>query len=123
MVDIAIVEADAYTQDKIRNLIKKQRSYCRVVSITEPEFLGTGHPFDIVFWEQSLAEGEELQPLQLRRFREDAVFVVMTAEKGYDEADPTAPHFLLEPVEEEAFGEVFERAIQDAERYKILSHI
>ena len=116
MVDIAIVEADAYTQDKIRNLIKKQRSDCRVVSITE-------HPFDIVFWEQSLAEGEELQPLQLRRFREDAVFVVMTAEKGYDEADPTAPHFLREPVEEEAFGEVFERAIQDAERYKILSHI
>lgn len=123
MVDIAIVEADAYTQDKIRNLIKKQRSDCRVVSITGQELLGTEQPFDIVFWEHSRTEGEELQPLQLRRFREDAVFVVMTAEKVHNEADLTAPHFLQEPVEEDAFGEVFERAILDAERYKILGHI
>lgn len=123
MVDIAIVEADAYTQDKIRNLIKKQRSDCRVVSITGQELLGTEQPFDIVFWEHSLTDGKELQPLQLRRIREDAVFVVMTAEKVYNEADLTAPHFLQEPVEEDAFGEVFERAILDAERYKILGHI
>ena len=118
MVDIAIVEADAYTQDKIRNLIKKQRS----VSVTGTELLGTGQPFDIVFWKHSLTEGEELQPLQLRRFREDAVFVVMTAAEIYNEADLTAPHFLQEPVEEDAFLEVFERAILEAERRKILGY-
>ncbi|MCI8859582.1 MAG: hypothetical protein HFI71_08700 [Lachnospiraceae bacterium] len=122
MVDIAIVEADAYTQDKIRNLIKKQRSDCRVVSVTGTELLGTGQPFDIVFWKHSLTEGEELQPLQLRRFREDAVFVVMTAAEIYNEADLTAPHFLQEPVEEDAFLEVFERAILEAERRKILGY-
>lgn len=122
MVDIAIVEADAYTQDKIRNLIEKQRSDCRVVNITGLELLGTGQPFDIVFLGYSLKRWAELQPLQLRRFREDAVFVVMTAEEIYNEADLTAPHFLQEPVEEDAFGEVFERAILEAERRKILGY-
>lgn len=123
MVDIAIVEADAYTQDKIRNLIKKQRSDCRVVSITGRELLGTVQPFDIVFWEYSLERGAGSPPLQLRKLREDVVFVVMTAEKIYNEADLSAPHFLQEPVEEDAFGEVFERAILEAERRKILGHI
>ena len=122
MVDIAIVEADAYTQDKIRNLIKKQRSDCRVVNITGTELLGTGQPFDIVFLGYSLKRWAELQPLQLRRFREDAVFVVMTAEEIYNESDLTAPHILQEPVEEDAFGEVFERAILEAERRKILGY-
>lgn len=120
MIDIAIVEKDESIREQIINLIGKQRSDCRIISMAGEELLRAKQSFHIIFMENGLAEKKNRKTARtLRKRQKDMVLVFLTGKKESDD-DMAAVHYLWKPVEEKAFGEVFERAVLEAERRKIL---
>ncbi len=120
MIDIAIVEKDESIREQIINLIGKQRSDCRIISMAGEELLRAKQSFHIIFMENGLAEKKNRKTARtLRKRQKDMVLVFLTGKKESDD-DMATVHYLWKPVEEKAFGEVFERAVLEAERRKIL---
>lgn len=56
----------------------------------------------------------------LRKQNEDAVLIFITGVKDYvfEAFDVAAFHYLIKPIEEGRFKEVFDRAVKEAEKRK-----
>lgn len=120
MIKVAIVDDEKIIREQIRKLAMQQEAEVRAdVYATGNELLASGREYDVVFLDIQMEGVNGIDTArELRKKAEDAVVVFVTANKEYvfDAFDVSAFHYLLKPVEEKKFTEVFERAALESEK-------
>lgn len=121
-MDIAVVDDEKVMREYLCELIDKQGQKCRVEAYaTGEELLGSGKAFDIVFLDICMDGMNGIETAKkLRKRQEEAVLIFITALREYvfEALDLYVFHYLLKPLEEEKFAEVFHRAVGEAGRKK-----
>ncbi len=142
MLNIAVVDDEGIIREQIKDLIKTRKSDSDVDTYsTGEEFLAVKKEYDVIFLDIQM-DGingiETARKIRKQReeiicsgrdgmfrndvVRKESVIVFITGVKEYvfDAFDVSAFHYLLKPIEEKKFLEVFERAIIEAEKHKKL---
>lgn len=105
---------------RLRDLIRKQKIDCEVQCFyTGKQFLGARERFDILILDIQMKEMSGIEVARALRIKQDdTVLIFVTALKEYvsEAFDVAAFHYLLKPVPEEKFCEVFESAFREAQR-------
>lgn len=121
-MDIAVVEDEKVIREHIISLIQKQVPNCHVESFaTGEELLSTGRRFDIVFLDIQMEGINGIETARcLREKQEETILIFVTGIREYvfEALDLYAFHYLLKPVEEQKFLEVFQKAAREAEKKK-----
>lgn len=127
---IAVVDDEQVIRKQLYNYIKRQSpESCVEAFATGEALLAAGRFFDIVFLDiqmegrNGIETAKELRkcfgpssgsPMQ---YGEPVlIFITGLREYVFDAFDVSAFHYLIKPVEEQKFTEVFQRAIQEAEK-------
>lgn len=115
-------------REQIYSLIKEENpEYCIEAYSSGNALLGSGHFFDIVFLDIQMegingieaARKLRSQPKPQANGTETVlIFITGLREYVFDAFDVSAFHYLLKPIEETKFNEVFRRAIAEIEKRK-----
>lgn len=126
-MNIAIVDDEKIIREQIKGLIEKQMKGC-CQDICQPdayetgdELLVAGKHFDIIFLDIQMEGKDGIETArELRKREEDAVLIFVTGIREYvfEAFDVAAFHYLLKPIEEAKFAEVFARAKEEAKKRK-----
>lgn len=121
MIKIAICDDEANIRSYLSSLIRAQSCPCEIVEYASADdFLAEHREFDLLFLDIELApSGSGLDGMALaRKIREQAtgtqpVIIFVTGYERYvfDAFDVGAFQYLLKPVDEEKFAQVFARAV------------
>lgn len=119
-MNIAVVD----DEKEIRIYLKKQimaqdRGHSIYLYATGEELLSAEENFDIVFLDIQMEGINGIETAKaLRRQKKDAVLLFVTGRKEYvfEAFDVMAFHYLVKPIEEKKFTEVFQRAVKEAVR-------
>ena len=135
MIRIAICDDEANTRAYLSALIWAQSCPCEIVEYASAgDCLADTQKIDLLFWDIELApSGSGLDGMALaRKIRERAtvtqpVIIFVTGYERYvfDAFDVGAFQYLLKPVDEEKFAQVFARAVKQIEAGRVqpqLSH-
>lgn len=121
-MDIAVVDDEKVMREYLCELIEKQKVKCRVVSYAAgEELLASGKVFDIVFLDIRMDGINGIETAKsIRKRQEGTVLIFITGLKEYvfEALDLYAFHYLLKPLEEEKFAEVFQKAVKETGRKK-----
>ena len=114
----AICDDEKILCDQLEKWIKKQAPDCDLALFTSGEaLLREKKDFDIIFLDIRM-EGidgiETAKRLRSRRAETILIFITGIKEHVFDAFDVSAFHYLLKPVDEEKFAEVFARAAAEA---------
>lgn len=113
-MNIAVVDDEKVIREQICELIRAQHpGYSLKTYESGDELLAAGIPFDMVFLDIQMDGLNGIETAKkLKRCKEDIVVIFVTGVREYvfDAFDVAAFHYLLKPVEEEKFTEVFQRA-------------
>ena len=117
-MDIAVVDDEKIIRGHIREMIENQKSDCNVTCFSSgEELLAVAKPFDIIFLDIQMdgMSGIEVAK-EVREKNADTVLIFITGIKEYvfEALDIYAFHYLLKPVTEQKFTEVFEQALREA---------
>ena len=122
---IAVVDDEKVIREDICKLIEKQRPESRVEAFsTGEELLASQGRFDIVFLDIQMDGINGIQTARmLRNKKEEALLIFITGLKEYvfESFDVSAFHYLLKPIEEKKFAEIFARAVAAAEKKRGLA--
>jgi len=121
---IAICDDVEIICGQIEKLVKNQMPNCDTKRFASGgRILKEKEKFDIIFLDIQMEgiNGIEVARL-LRNKKEDAVLIFITGIKEYvfEAFDVSAFHYLLKPIEEKKFIEVFARAVAESERVSCL---
>lgn len=121
-MNIAICDDEKIIREQIKNLIEKQ-SVISVLKIfaSGQELLESKLHFDIIFLDIQMEGINGIDTARkLRERGEETVLIFITGLKEYvfDAFDVAAFHYLLKPVEEKKFSEVFQRVVLELEKRK-----
>ena len=121
-LNIAICDDEKAIREQINELIEKEKPG------VYPEFyetgdglLAAGKQFDIVFLDIQMDGTDGIETAKkLRERDEDTILIFITAIREYvfKAFDVAAFHYLLKPIEEDKFHEVFQRAKRELEKRK-----
>ena len=127
-MNIAVVDDEQLIREQIYSLIKEENpEYCIEAYSSGNALLGSGHFFDIVFLDIQMegingieaARKLRSQPKPQANGTETVlIFITGLREYVFDAFDVSAFHYLLKPIEETKFNEVFRRAIAEIEKRK-----
>lgn len=127
-MNIAVVDDEQLIREQICSLIKKGNpEYCIEAYSSGNALLGSGHFFDIVFLDIQMegingietARKLRTQPAPQTKGTETVlIFITGLQEYVFDAFDVSAFHYLLKPIEEAKFTEVFRRAVAEIEKKK-----
>lgn len=121
-MNIAICDDEKIVRQQIKGLIEKQKADCNLeLYETGEELLAAGKLFDMVFLDIQMEGINGIDTARaLREQNEETVLIFITGIKEYvfDAFDVAAFHYLLKPIEENKFMEVFDRAVKEAEKRK-----
>lgn len=131
-MNIAVVDDEQVIREQICNYIKKQSPECCVEAYdTGDALLTSGRFFDIIFLDIQMEgrNGIETARELRKRFCPEAkpsmpngepilIFITGLREYVFDAFDVSAFHYLVKPIEEQKFTEVFQRAIREVEKRK-----
>lgn len=121
-MNIAICDDEKIVRQQIKGLIEKQKADCNLeLYETGEELLAAGKHFDVVFLDIQMEGMNGIDTARtLREQSEETVLMFITGIKEYvfDAFDVAAFHYLLKPIEENKFMEVFDRAVKEAEKRK-----
>lgn len=127
-MNIAVVDDEQLIREQICSLIKEENpEYCIEAYSSGNALLGSGHFFDIVFLDIQMegingieaARKLRSQPKPQANGTETVlIFITGLREYVFDAFDVSAFHYLLKPIEETKFNEVFRRAIAEIEKRK-----
>ncbi|PXV93405.1 LytTR family two component transcriptional regulator [Lachnotalea glycerini] len=115
MLQIAICDDDERMRCYIENLIKNEAA-CRLsVYGSGKELIAEGIKFDILFLDIRMVDLNGIETAKIIRKTSDAIIIFITALKEYvfDAFDLEAFHYLLKPIDETKFKEVFKRAVDE----------
>ena len=129
---IAIVDDEKAIREQIYNLIKKYGAEHHITLYDSGRaLLEAGQPFDIIFLDiqmEGLSGIETAKKIRERTLRETGgpaqdcetilIFITGLREYVFDAFDVAAFHYLLKPIREEKFAEVFRRAVFEVNRNK-----
>jgi len=121
-LNIAVVDDEKIIREQLKGLIEKQQAgFYTDVYGTGEEMLATGKQYDVIFLDIQMAGMNGIETARmLRKQSEDAVLIFVTGVKDYvfEAFDVAAFHYLLKPIEENKFMEVFDRAVKEAKKRK-----
>lgn len=121
-MNIAVCDDEKIIREQIQNLIGKQKVDFHVETYdTGDALLAAGKHFDVVFLDIQMEGRNGIETARtLRKREEDFVLIFITGVKEYvfEAFDVAAFHYLLKPIQEEKFTEVFERAVKEVEKHK-----
>lgn len=135
IMKIAICDDNKITRDQISSLVIKQEPNAEIVTFENGEDLIKSHEnFDISFLDikmdnmTGIEVAKFIRKEQEKRSKEKSLIIFVTAYREYmDEAfDVNAFHYLVKPIDEKKFKNVFHRALKDIasrEKHKTLSVI
>ncbi|MDE7251149.1 MAG: response regulator, partial [Lachnospiraceae bacterium] len=113
-MNIAVVDDEKVIREQISRLIRKQNPGCSIMSYESGnELLESGERFDMVFLDIQMDGLNGIETAEkLKRCKEDTIVIFITGIREYvfDAFDVAAFHYLLKPIEEKKFGEVFHKA-------------
>lgn len=119
-MEVAIVDGEKVIREQIKKLAVKYEPDCNVKYYeTGEELLAEGKKFDVLFLDIQMEGMNGIDTARaLREKQEDMVVIFITGVKEYvfEAFDVSAFHYLLKPVEEKKFSEVFERAKKEVEK-------
>ena len=119
-MEVAIVDDEKVIREQIKKLAVKYEPDCNVKYYeTGEELLAEGKKFDVLFLDIQMEGMNGIDTARaLREKQEDMVVIFITGVKEYvfEAFDVSAFHYLLKPVEEKKFSEVFERAKKEVEQ-------
>lgn len=122
MLNIAICDDEKIVRLQIKGLIEKQKADGNLeLYETGEELLAVGKHFDVVLLDIQMEGMNGIDTARaLREQNEETVLIFITGIKEYvfDAFDVAAFHYLLKPIEENKFMEVFDRAVKEAEKRK-----
>ncbi len=117
-MNIAVVDDEKAIREQIKALIRKQGVYFPADAYeTGEELLDSKKVYDIVFLDIQMDGMNGIETAKmLRKQNEDTVLIFVTGMKEYvfEAFDVAAFHYLLKPIEESKFKEVFEKAEKEA---------
>lgn len=121
---IAIVDDESVIREQITDMVVKQIPDCIVDTYeTGEHFLLAGRGYALVFLDIQMEGRNGIDIARvLRKYQEDVVIIFITGIKKYvfEAFDVGAFHYLLKPVKERKFAEVFERAVREIENRRSL---
>ena len=120
LTEIAVCDDEKVIREQIVRLIDKQETGCRIWQFgTGEELLGGRKHFDMIFLDIQMEGRNGIETArEIRKYDERAVIVFVTVVKEYvfEAFDVGAFHYLLKPIGEEKFDEVFANAKREAEK-------
>lgn len=121
-MNIAVVDDEEIIRKQLKGLIDKQQAgiYTDIYG-TGGELLAAGKQYDILFLDIQMAGMNGIETARMfRKQNENAVIIFVTGVKEYvfEAFDVAAFHYLLKPIEENKFMEIFDRAVKEAEKRK-----
>lgn len=123
MIEIAICDDEEIIIERIADLIKKQNMDCHIESFQAGnELLAAKRRFDLIFLDIQMDGINGMETAKaVREYDRKAVIVFVTAVKEYvfEAFDVGAFHYLLKPIEERKFAEVFENAAREIQERRI----
>lgn len=121
-LNIAICDDEKAIREQINELIEKEEpGICPEHYETGDILLAAGKQFDIVFLDIQMDGTDGIETAkELRERDEDTILIFITAIREYvfKAFDVAAFHYLLKPIEEDKFHEVFQRAKRELEKRK-----
>ena len=119
-MNIAVVDDEEIIRQQIHGFIKKQKPESEISDFsTGEELLAAGREFDIIFLDIQMKGIDGIETARvLRKQHKDMILIFITGRKEYvfQAFDVMAFHYLVKPIEETRFAEVFHRAVQEAVR-------
>lgn len=120
MIEIAICDDEKIIRDQITGLIEKQKADCHIENFaTGEELLAAEDRFDVIFLDIQM-EGmngiETARAIRERNRQTVVIFITAVKEYVFEAFDVAAFHYLLKPVAEEKFAEVFESAVDEVQK-------
>ncbi len=119
---IGICDDEKAICEQIEKLIKKEEPNCDTEQFTSGrELLKKKKDFDVIFLDIQMDGINGIEVARtLRDQKEKAILIFITGTKEYvfEAFDVSAFHYLLKPIEEKKFIEVFHRAAAESERKK-----
>ena len=116
-MNIAICDDEKQIREQIQEMIRKQLPGCVTeVFASGEELLDSQFPYDILFLDIQMEGLDGIETArEIRRRKEDVILIFITAIREYvfDAFDVAAFHYLLKPVSEKKFINVFERAVRE----------
>ncbi|MDE6602552.1 MAG: LytTR family DNA-binding domain-containing protein [Lachnospiraceae bacterium] len=124
-MNIAICDDEKAIREQIKELIEKT-GLCPELFETGDSLLAAGKQFDIVFLDiqmegtNGIETAKKLRERSALKGAEDTILIFITAIRDYvfEAFDVAAFHYLLKPIEEDKFREVFGRAEKELEKRK-----
>lgn len=121
-LNIAICDDEKVIREQIKELSEKEMpDVCAGLYATGDALLAAGKQFDIVFLDIQMEGTDGIETAKrLRQRDEDTILIFITGIREYvfEAFDVAAFHYLLKPIEEEKFREVFRRAGRELEKRK-----
>ncbi|MDE7251370.1 MAG: LytTR family DNA-binding domain-containing protein [Acetatifactor sp.] len=126
-MNIAICDDEKAIREQINELIEKENlGVCPEHYDSGDSLLAAGKQFDIVFLDIQMDGTDGIETAKKLRERstlngaEDTILIFITAIREYvfQAFDVAAFHYLLKPIEEDKFHEVFQRAKWELEKRK-----
>lgn len=121
-LNIAICDDEEIIREQIKELTEKEKSgLCMELYETGDALLASGKQFDIVFLDIQMEGTDGIETAKRLRQRDgDTILIFITGIREYvfEAFDVAAFHYLLKPIEEEKFREVFRRAERELEKRK-----
>ena len=121
-LNIAICDDEKVIREQIKELAEKEMpDVCAGLYETGDALLAAGKQFDIVFLDIQMEGTDGIETAKrLRQRDEDTILIFITGIREYvfEAFDVAAFHYLLKPIEEEKFREVFHRAERELEKRK-----
>ena len=119
---IAVCDDDRAIREEISRLIKKQASEADITTYRSgEELINAGENFDISFLDIEMGKVSGMDIAKRISEKEESrtqrsILIFVTGYREYMEAafDVNAFHFLIKPIDEEKFSEVFSRAWKEA---------
>lgn len=119
-MNIAICDDEKIIREQIKNLIEKQKPDCCLFTFASgEELIACDQNFDIIFLDIQMKGINGIEAAKkLRRQKEEGILIFITGIKEYvfEAFDVAAFHYLLKPVEEKKFTQVFCRAVKEIEK-------
>ena len=122
MIRIAIVDDEKFIREHVKNLIEEKQVECLIDSYSAGEaLLQADKCYDIVFLDIQMDGMNGIDTARiLRQKTEHTVLVFITGVKEYvfDAFDVAAFHYLIKPIDEQKFADVFKRAVLEVGKKK-----
>lgn len=121
-LNIAVVDDEEKIRNQIRKLILKQLANCQVdVYKSGMELIEAKQDYDAIFLDIQMEGLSGIDTAkELRKYNDEVVIIFVDVAKDYvlEAFDVAAFHYLLKPINEEKFIEVFDKAVKEIEKHK-----